>query len=281
MSCEHVSYASEPADKVVYRSGLPSTKTSFRCYRSRPDKNPWGIYTVSFVRAAVFALAAVLSLGVGWAQAEDAEGAGAVPPVPEGERGSRRIFVQTVPVRPGVDRCVVCSTLLQPGDRVYLVEGQRVGIMVVMEPRLLSDPWTYIARLKPRGGLFGGEMAPASGVSDGWLLLGVYVTLGLGFAAVCGHRAINVGQGPVPWFFAGLFFNAFGYLALLLRPVNDDAAPPARYAGVTKVPSTSEPHTCPQCGHLNHPSATECLGCHTSLIPEGASEVTRVSADLN
>ena len=41
-------------------------------------------------------------------------------------------FSPTVPVQEG-DRCIVCGTPLSPGDKVYLVEGQRVGVMTEME----------------------------------------------------------------------------------------------------------------------------------------------------
>ena len=203
------------------------------------------------------------------------------PAEPPPDSQAAEIFVRTVSVREGVDRCVVCSTLLKAGDKVYLVEGQRVGIMEEMEPQLFGEPWTFIGRLKPRGGLFGGEMAPASGISDAWLLLGIYVTMGLGFAAVCAHRAINTGQEPVRWFAAGFLFNAFGYLALLLRAADAQNSVPPEHAGVTKVPATSEPLTCPSCGHLNHPSAAECLGCHASLTAERPSEVTQLARNSN
>ena len=203
------------------------------------------------------------------------------PPSSQSQSQSAQIFVQTVPVREGVDRCVVCSTLLKAGDKVYLVEGQRVGVMDVMEAQLFSEPLTFIGRLKPRGGLFGGETAPPSGISDTWLLLGLYVTMGLAFAAVCAHRAINTGQEPVRWFAAGFLFNAFGYLALLLRRADAERSALPQHTGVTKVPATSEPLACPDCGHLNHPSATECLGCHTPLTAESPSEVTRPVPNSN
>ena len=70
------------------------------------------------------------------------------------------MFSRTTPVRPGVDRCVVGLKLLAVGDKVYLVEGQRVGVKGMMEDQLFAYPWQYIAVLKPRGGLFGGEMGP-------------------------------------------------------------------------------------------------------------------------
>ena len=197
---------------------------------------------------------------------------------PSEQEAAEPMFSRIVPVRPGVDRCVVCLKLLAVGDKVYLVEGQRVGVKGMMEDQLFADPWRYIAVLKPRGGLFGGEMAPGSGISDAWLVLGMYVLLGLAFSAVCAHRALNTGQAPVLWFLVGFFFNAFGYLALLLRSVDQKAAAPAKYSGVVKIPSTAEPQSCPDCNALNHPSAAECSRCGSLLAPASVSEVTRAGA---
>ena len=188
-------------------------------------------------------------------------------------------FSSTVPVQEG-DRCIVCGTPLSPGDKVYLVEGQRVGVMTQMEPTLLSDPWAYLARLKPRGGLFGGETARQGRVSNVWLLAGLYLTVGIGFAAICAHRALNMGARPVPWFFAGLAFNAFGYLALLLRSKGEADGTKAApiYRGVVKIPATAEPTACPTCGGLNHPSATDCTSCGAELTPTAESEVALAAA---
>ena len=200
---------------------------------------------------------------------------------PNEQEATEQMFSRTVPVRPGVDRCVVCLKLLAVGDKVYLVEGQRVGVKGMMDDQLFGDPWKYIAGLKPRGGLFGGEMAPGSGISYAWLVLGMYVLLGLAFSAVCAHRALNTGQAPVLWFLVGFFFNAFGYLALLLRSVDQKAAAPAKYSGVVKIPSTAEPQSCPDCNALNHPSAAKCSSCGSLLTPASVSEVTRAGAGSN
>ncbi len=208
---------------------------------------------------------------------------GAKPPItnqeaPDEQESAERMFSRTTRVRPGVDRCVVCLKLLAVGDKVYLVEGQRVGVKGMMEDQLFADPWKYIAVLKPRGGLFGGEMGPATDISDAWLLLGMYVLLGLAFSAVCAHRALNTGQATVAWFLGGLFFNAFAYLALLLRSVDQKAAVPGKYSGVVKIPSTAEPQSCPACNALNHPSAAKCSRCGSLLTPAAVSEVTREGA---
>ncbi len=192
---------------------------------------------------------------------------------------AEELFNTTVDPKPG-DRCIVCNTPLREGDKVYLVEGQRVGVMNEMAPTLFSDPWKYLARLKPRGGLFGGEMAPASAVSDAWLFLGIYVLVGLVCAALCTHRALNIGQAAIPWLFAGLFLNVFAYAALMTRPPLPGQAA-AGYGGVVKIPSTAEPAACPQCGSLNHPTAATCLGCGAELSPATVSEVARLRAASN
>ena len=164
--------------------------------------------------------------------------------------------------------CIVCNRLIGFHDRVYLLEGQRVAVHPEhCDGMLRDDPWVYIARLKPRGGLFGGEVAPGGGISNAWLFLGMYVILGLAFSAVCAHRALNTGQAAIPWFFAGLFLNAIGYLALLLRPANEQASAAPKYAGVVKIPVTADPQPCPHCNEWNHPSATKCLCCGANLTP--------------
>jgi hypothetical protein len=170
--------------------------------------------------------------------------------------------------------CLGCLKAIGPGDKVYLVEGQRVPVHVGhCDDVVRADPQRFLSILKPRGGLFGGETAPRVPATDLWLFLGMYVVLGLVFSAVCAHRALNSGRRPVRWFFAGLFFNAAGYLALLTRA----AAPvvPSRYAGMTKIPSTAEPEPCPACGEANHPTAARCQSCGGALRPAGLSEVAK------
>lgn len=176
--------------------------------------------------------------------------------------------------------CIVCNRPIGFHDTVYLLEGQRVAVHPEhCEGMLRDDPWVYIARLKPRGGLFGGEVAPGNGISDAWLLLGTYVVLGLAFSAVCAHRALNAGQAPLPWFFVGLFLNAIGYLALLLRPANGQASAALKYSGVVKIPTTADPQPCPHCNELNHPLATKCLCCGATLTPTVSSEASRLKAE--
>jgi hypothetical protein len=191
---------------------------------------------------------------------------------------NERSFSKTVPVEKG-DRCIICNTPLQASDKVYLIEGQRVGVMKSMEAQFFSNPWGYIRRLRPGGGLFGGETAPRSAVSNGWMYVGVYVLLGLVFGALAAHRALDAGQRAVPWFFAGLFLNLFAYLALLVRGTNQESA--NHYGGAVKIPATVEPVLCSECDALNHPSATKCSKCGGSLEPLMTSEVTSLRLRAN
>ena len=181
------------------------------------------------------------------------------------------MFDRTTPYKPG-DRCVVCGQELSEGDTVYLVEGQRVGVKEMMKAELFANPWQYLEHLKPRGGLFGGETAPEGGASNVWLLLGVYVLLGLVFAGLAAHQAVNTGRPAAPWLLAGLLFNVFAYIALLAKGGEARADP--RYSGVTKIPSTAEPAACPNCSGLNHPAATVCSHCGIELSPASASEAS-------
>ncbi len=190
----------------------------------------------------------------------------------------KQLLAKTVPAEKG-DRCIVCNTPLTADDAVFVIEGRRVGVKKAMEAEFLSNPWAYINRLKPSGGLFGGEAAPPGGVSDVWMYAGIYVLLGLVFGAMAAHRALDTGQRAVPWFLAGLFLNLFAYLALVVR--GTDRESPGRYSGVVKIPVTVEPVLCSKCDALNHPSATRCSKCGGSLQPSMNSEVTSLRLPAN
>ncbi|MBI3666379.1 MAG: zinc ribbon domain-containing protein [Acidobacteria bacterium] len=179
--------------------------------------------------------------------------------------------------------CLACRKPITAADKVYLVEGQRVPVhRANCDDVLRADPTRYLASLKPRGGLFGGETAPPGTVSDAWLLLGLYVILGLCFAAVCAHRALDQGHSPYLWFFVGLLLNAPGYLVLLARPPGPRNRLAAEApAGLAKIPVTFAPRPCPMCGASNHPSAQECLECGAPLRPAVNSEVSRLRSPLN
>jgi len=180
-------------------------------------------------------------------------------------------------VQPKVgDICLVCYRPIQDGDAVFLVRGQRVPIhREELEPDLPGQLERLLAHLQPRGAFIGAEQnqPPLSRV---WFFLGLYVLVGLIFAALCAHRALHTGHNPFAWFGLGLALNLFAYLLLLTRPRREVPAPAGVPGGLRKIPATYAPQPCAGCGTLNHPSATACLGCGTRLEPKVVSEVGRV-----
>ena len=190
-----------------------------------------------------------------------------------------------VPARPG-ETCIVCNNPVGPDDAVYLVQGQRVPVHAAEEREFLSHPRRYLIRLKPLGGaLLGADsnqpgMANRAGnnqqkVSRAWIYGGLYVLLGLVFAAACAHRALHIGYSPWAWFGLGLTLNVVAYILLLTRPKREVRAPAGVPLGLGKIAATHAPQRCPKCGAFNHPSAAQCLGCGASLSPGAESEVRR------
>jgi hypothetical protein len=109
--------------------------------------------------------------------------------------------------KPG-ETCIVCNNPVAPDDSVYLVQGQRVPVHAgAEENEFFLRPRRYLMRLKPLGGaLLGADsnqpgMANRAGddrpgVSRMWIYSGLYVLLGLVFAALCAHRALHKGYSP-------------------------------------------------------------------------------------
>jgi hypothetical protein len=194
------------------------------------------------------------------------------------QQPAEQILNTEVPARAG-EICMACNRPIGAGDKCYLVEGQRVPVhRANCDDVVRANPLQFLAQLKPRGGLFGGEKAGGGGpISNAWLLAGLYVLAGLCFAAICSHRALNQGLSPSAWFFAGLFFTAPAYLVLLTRKPQATGVPP----GLVKIPATAAPRACPKCGTTNHPLATRCLGCQAPLEPGAISEVSRLKPTLN
>ncbi len=183
-----------------------------------------------------------------------------------------RVIGERAPARPG-EICIVCGKPIGKDDVVYLVNGRRVPLHAnVCYARFAADPWKYLALVSPHGAFLGsgGEEA---GVSLGWFFFGLYVLVGLLFAALSAQAAVNRGLQPVRWFIAGLALNAVGYLLLLLRtkvPAESLAARSIHHAPVTR-----SPRACPKCGEPVHPSARRCPNCGAELEPQVASEVQK------
>jgi len=218
------------------------------------------------------------------AQEGSSSGSSAQPSNPEAIDGEA--VGPRVPARPG-EICIVCNNPVGPDDAVYLVQGQRVPVHAEDEREFLSNPRKYLMRLKPMGGaLLGADsnqpgMANRAGtdqpsVSGVWIYGGLYVLLGLVFAAICAHRALHTGHSPAAWFGLGLVLNVLAYILLLTRPKREIQAPAGVPLGLGKIAATHAPQHCPKCGALNHPSAVQCLGCGATLSPGVESEVRRV-----
>lgn len=176
--------------------------------------------------------------------------------------------------RPG-EICLVCNDPLHAGDAVYLVQGQRVPIHLgACDSKLRSRLQYYLAQLRPRGAFLGDE-GERPALSRVWFFAGLYILLGLIFAALCAHYALDAGRSPVAWFGVGLVLNAVGYLLLLTRPKRDILAPGGVPKGLHKVATTHAPQPCLECGGENHPSARRCIHCGAALEPLLDSEAER------
>lgn len=203
-----------------------------------------------------------------------AQAASPSAPMPDEVMADGQVLGKRVEPLPG-DVCRVCNQPLHKGDAVYVVRGQRIGIHLEELASDLRMQLTRIAaQLEPRGA-FIGTGPDQRALSSAWFLFGVYVLLGLVFAAICAHRALHTGHSPSAWFGIGLVLNAVGYLLLLIRPKREVRAPAGVPAGLRKISATHAPQPCPMCGTLNHPAATACLGCGARLEPKTVSEVVR------
>jgi hypothetical protein len=180
------------------------------------------------------------------------------------------------PVVPRADDfCIVCKRPLGTEGAVYLVNGQRVALHFAdCYERFAKAPRMFLSTLQAHGaflGAGGGEQ----GLSFAWFLGGLYVLLGLIFAALCAHRALQTGRNPAAWFSAGMFLNVIGYALLLMRPKLATKSPCGVPAGLAKLPTTYAPKQCPKCGETNHPGARQCASCGENLKPAVKPEVGR------
>jgi len=133
---------------------------------------------------------------------------------------------------------------------------------------------TLATAAQPRSALFDKEPGtPRSTLGSGWFWFGLYVLIALICGGLSGYAAVGKGLNPIPCFVAGFCCTIPGYLYVLTRPVNAQADEVP--AGLVKVPATSAPVACPQCGYTNHPTAQKCLSCSASLQPTVQSEVAR------
>lgn len=177
-----------------------------------------------------------------------------------------------VPVQPG-DHCTVSGQPLTPDDVALLVDGRRVPLKKDAIDIFLSNQEKYFSKLQPKSALFTEDMGQPDSLSSGWFIFGIYVLIGLFFAALTSHKAVGKGLRPIPWFFIGLLFNVLGYFAVTTRKSKASGFIPE---GFKKVPLTSEPSVCQNCGYENHPSAKNCSRCGFGLNPHETSEIEKL-----
>jgi len=183
-----------------------------------------------------------------------------------------------VPAHEG-ERCTVCGAPLGEDDVALIVRGRRVPLGKAMVDTFLAHEEKYFAAKQPKAALFQEELTASGGVvqggiSWGWFSFGLYVLLSLVFAGLSGYSAVSKGLPAIPYFFGGLFLNAFGYLYVLTRLslVAKGTIP----TGLVKVPTTLAPQKCHMCGSDNHPAAPTCSACGGALQPALQSDVARV-----
>lgn len=174
--------------------------------------------------------------------------------------------------------CLVCRQQIYGKDVVELrCEGRTFHVAAGMMSDFEGDPERYFADLQARSGLFDERAvrnaSAASRLMSPWLIAGLYIVLGLVFAALCGYLALGRGHAPLPWFFAGLVGNIAAFGVLLASPTGPNAAAPP---GLVKVPVTQAPMACPECGAPNHPAAKVCSVCGTTLTPSVEAETARL-----
>jgi hypothetical protein len=196
-----------------------------------------------------------------------------VPPQPTSQLiVDGEILGREVPSRPG-EICVVCKRRIGTEGVVYLVKGQRFPMHVpACYEKFRGKPLSFLAALQPHGAFLGAG-GESQGLSFGWFWGGLYVLLGLGFGALCAHRALSTGRSPAAWFGAGLALNVLAYLWLLTRPRRAIGAPWGVPEGLAKMPVTYAPQPCPNCQRMNHPAADRCADCGRKLQPAQSSEV--------
>lgn len=174
-----------------------------------------------------------------------------------------------VPVRPG-DHCTVSGKPLGPEDVCLLVDGRRVPLKKEAVKIFLNNQKEYFSKMQPKSALFTEEMGKPRILSMSWFIFGIYMLVGLFFAALTSHIAVGKGLKPIPWFFIGLVFSVLGFLVVQTRKSEARGFIPH---GFKKVPLTVKPSICPSCGYENHPSARICSQCGIDLTPETESEV--------
>lgn len=123
-------------------------------------------------------------------------------------------FQGPFPAKDG-ERCVICRGKTDSTDVAYLVNGERVAVMKIMEDDFLRNPLDALARMHGKGNTL--AVHDAHGVAGAPVWVGLFVAVSLLFGATCARLAIIKGQPAWRWFVLGMLFSAPACLALALR----------------------------------------------------------------
>ena len=154
-------------------------------------------------------------------------------------------------------------------------KGRTFFVAAKMLEEFEADPQAYFHVIEAHGGLFDEAAMESPPMRTGWLLVGLYVLVGLVAGATCSYVALDRGLPAWRWFFAGLVLNLIAVALVSTRP--RAAGAPAHRAArrLAKIPATHAPVRCGRCGAHNHPSARGCSGCGHVLSPTVEPETAR------
>ncbi len=172
--------------------------------------------------------------------------------------------------------CLACGTDTTEGDLELSVRGRSVFLHEGHCHEVwLENPRALFAQLQPRGALFTESDEFVFAGRSPWFWVGIYAAFGMVCSAAAAYLAVNRGQAPAVWFFAGLFGNLAALLVLyfIIPKRTGDTFEDSIPAGFVKVATTRAPRACDSCGAAMHPSAKTCAGCGSSTQPLIESEV--------
>ena len=184
-----------------------------------------------------------------------------------------RWTVLDTPPAPG-EVCIVCG-VPAPSDAMHLrYKGRSVAVDQKHFPEWQANPERHFRQKQARAALFDEEAMPDQTGGQGWLWLGIYALVGTLVGGVTAYLAVARGLAPVPWFFAGVFFNVVALILVLTRKGSAEQFVEGIPGGLRKVPITRAPMICPVCQTQNHPSASQCIQCDSALTPTAPSEAS-------
>ncbi len=173
-----------------------------------------------------------------------------------------KMKLSLVQVKEG-DVCIVSGQYLGPGDVVIEHKNNRFPLKKGAVPIFLENPGKYLSKKQPKGALFPVETHESKPLSKVWLILGIYILVGLVFGALTVQKALAKRYRPGLWFFMGLLFNVLAYIVILSK---GEASLSEQEEVSTELFRSTQPVLCPECGIENHPSAQSCTECQSPLV---------------